>query len=56
MKTQQKQQINKLPEVNFVEKKYDIKFREGYVPFAEKIADAKEALSKMKYPEGFGSK
>jgi hypothetical protein len=56
MKTQQKQQINNLPQVTLIEKTIDIKFREGYVPFAEKIANAKESLSKMKYPEGFDSK
>lgn len=56
MKTQQKQQINNLPQVTIVEGKSDIKFREGYVPFAEKIANAKESLSKMKFPEGFFAK
>jgi hypothetical protein len=50
------QQTNNLPQITFVESKFEIKFREGYVPFAEKIADAKEALSKMKFPEGFFSK
>ena len=56
MKAQQKQHINKLPQVTFVERKLDILFPEGYEPFAKKIARAKERLSKAKFPEGFGSR
>ena len=50
MKTKQ---INNLPQVTFIERKTDIKFPEGYEPFAEKNARAKEKFSKMKFPEGF---
>ncbi len=45
-----KQQTSKLPEAIFVESKSEIKFREGYVPFAEKIARAKEELKNVKLP------
>ena len=47
-----KKRINKLPQVTFIERKTDIKFAEGYVPFAEKIADAKEALSICNFQKG----
>ena len=56
MKTQQKQHINKLPQVTFIERKTDLVFPEGYEPFAEKNARTKEKFSKMKLPEGFFSK
>jgi hypothetical protein len=56
MKTQQKQQVNKLPQVIFIERKTDLIFPEGYEPFAEKNARAREKLSKIKFPEGFFSK
>ncbi len=52
----QKQKIDTLPQAIFVERKTDLKFPEGYEPFAEKNARAKEKLSKMKFPEGFFSK
>lgn len=52
----QKQKIDTLPQAIFVERKTDLKFPEGYEPFAEKNTRAKEALSKMKFPEGFFSK
>lgn len=45
-----KQQTSKLPKAIFVESKSEIKFREGYVPFADKIASAKEELKNVKLP------
>jgi hypothetical protein len=33
----QKQKIDKLPQAIFVERKTDLKFPEGYEPFAEKM-------------------
>jgi hypothetical protein len=56
MKTLEKFQSDKLPKVVIVESKRDLKFPEGYEPFAEKNARAREAISKMKFPEGFFSK
>jgi hypothetical protein len=52
----QKQKIDTLPQAIFVERKTDLKFPEGYEPFAEKNARAREKLSKMKFPEGFFAK
>jgi hypothetical protein len=46
----QKQKIDTLPKAIFVERKTDLKFPEGYVPFAEKIAKAKEQLKNVKLP------
>jgi hypothetical protein len=58
MKAHQKQPINKFPQVSItiLEGESPIKFPEGYEPFAEKNARAKERLSKMKFPEGFFAK
>ncbi len=46
----QKQKIDKLPKTIFIESKIDLKFPEGYEPFAEKNARAKEYLKNVKLP------
>jgi hypothetical protein len=56
MKTLQKSSIDKLPKTIFVKSDLSLLFPEGYEPFAEKNARAREKLSKMKFPEGFFSK
>lgn len=56
MKTLQKKPLVKVNNTIFIERKQEIKFPEGYIPFAEKNARAKEALSKMTIPESFRSK
>jgi hypothetical protein len=53
MKTQT---IPNLPKVKFVKSDGSFDFLKGKNLFAEKHARAKEMLSKMKIPEGFGSK
>ena len=50
------QTISNLPKVQFVESDGSFDFLRGKNLFAEKHARAKEMLSKMKIPEGFGSK
>jgi hypothetical protein len=40
----------------FIESDLSNLFPEGYEPFAEKNARAKETLRKAKFPEGFWSK
>jgi hypothetical protein len=56
MKTLQKSLTDKLPKTVFVKSDLSLLFPEGYEPFAEKNARAKERLSKAKFPEGFGLK
>jgi hypothetical protein len=56
MKTLQKLLIDKLPKMVFVKSDLSLLFPEGYEPFAEKNARAKDRLSKAKFPEGFGSR
>jgi hypothetical protein len=56
MKTLQKSFIDKLPKTVFVKSDLSSLFPEGYEPFAEKNALAKERLSKAKFPESFVSK
>jgi hypothetical protein len=56
MKTLQKSYTYKLPKTVFVKSDLSHLFPEGYEPFAEKNARAKEMLSKAKFSEGFGSK
>ncbi len=51
MKTIQKSSIDKFPKTVFVKSDLSSLFPEGYEPFAEKNARAKEKLSKMKFPE-----
>ncbi len=47
---------NNFPKVTFVESSGNFSFLKGKNLFAEKHARAKEMLSKMTLPEGFGSK
>lgn len=54
MKTLQKSYIDKLPKTVFVKSDLSQLFPEGYEPFAEKNARAKDMLSKAKFPERFG--
>ena len=51
-----KQTENSFPKVTFVESSGNFSFLKGKTLFAEKHARAKEMLSKMNLPEGFGSK
>jgi hypothetical protein len=54
MKTLQKFLTGKLLKTVFVNSDLSLLFPEGYEPFAEKNARAKEMFSKAKFPEGFG--
>ena len=56
MKTLQKKSIVKVGSTIFIERKQELKFPDGYVPFVEKTARAKETLSKMSLPVSFKSK
>ena len=50
MKTVQKKNSFKLPEVTFIVRNEPIKFAEGYEPFAQKNAEAREYLKNIKLP------
>ena len=50
MKTIQKKSSFKLPEITLVVRNERIKFAEGYEPFAEKNAEAREYLKNVKLP------
>ncbi len=51
-----KQIDNNFPKITFVKSTGNFDFLKGKNLFAEKHARAKEMLSKMTLPEGFGSK
>lgn len=50
MKTLQKQPAIGLPKAKFIEKDLSGLFVDGYEPFAEKTARAKESLKNIKLP------
>ena len=50
MKTLQKQPISPLPKAKFIGKDLSALFADGYEPFAEKNARAKERLKNIKLP------
>lgn len=54
MKTLEKLIIGKLPKANIIIDNDKYAFLDGIEMFAEKNARAKEKLSKIKFPEGFG--